>query len=147
MKLVLAALLFLSPFALSSPWYEIENSAQRLEQVIKLELNAEGAVSEYIPGYGLYISILQPAPKDFTELSFSELSELAAPVEAGRPTREVRESLKSIMNDLSVLVKGLDSEEWVSVRHYNEGDTILVRLKPSVPDSMESWENGKLVGR
>lgn len=62
----------------------------------------------------------------------------------------VVEQLRNIVLGLSILVRGLDEGDWVSV-HWtgkpfgSDADYVVVRVKPGLPDMLEIFVNGILL--
>lgn len=101
-------------------------SALPLEGAI--QAGAMSVVSQYLPDYGLQVNAF--TLEGATEDEFN------------------RETLVSLVVGLAATIRGLDSDDWVSVG-FTRSDfldnrtLLLVRVKQNQPETLEVWVNGE----
>ena len=113
-------------FSLAADPNAAVESALPLEGAI--EAGALAVVSQYIPEYGLQVNAFTYEGEAEDELK--------------------RETLISLVTGLASTIKGLDPNDWVSVGLTRNSFTdkrtlLLVRVKPSQPESLEVFVNGE----
>lgn len=145
MKTCFFVLVLLGSLAFAASWQEVESSAERLVQVLELELAIDSSTSEYIPGYGLHMTFQGCPAKETRDQTKFDPFELVEPAMTKADIAKTRADIESVLTDLSVLVKGLDKSEWISVRHSCDNTSLFVRTKQDTPGTFESWVDGNRV--